>query len=125
MEEWQEFWKDAAAIAESLGNEIAELAEEVTAEAQYILYSHWEDFKQVLTELWLDSELDFEDINRVNWDATFTDRTIPDPATHPACVGCTNYSGTSFGGNFLVCGIHPYGCDSDTCTDWEGEHDRN
>lgn len=36
---------------------------------------------------------------------------------HTACIGCRNYCGEVYGGNMLVCGIHPYGCGSDRCPD--------
>ncbi len=38
---------------------------------------------------------------------------------HPACVGCRNYHGQDYGGNLLVCGMHPYGWEGETCPDWE------
>jgi hypothetical protein len=38
----------------------------------------------------------------------------------PACIGCTDYYGVSHGGNRLICGIHPFGAESDTCADYNG-----
>lgn len=38
---------------------------------------------------------------------------------HPTCVGCRNYHGAQYGDEMLVCGMHPYGPDGDTCEDWE------
>lgn len=38
---------------------------------------------------------------------------------HPACVGCRHYHGQSYGGNMLVCGMHPYGWESEKCPDWQ------
>ncbi|NJM57694.1 MAG: hypothetical protein HC857_09990 [Synechococcales cyanobacterium RU_4_20] len=38
---------------------------------------------------------------------------------HDACIGCRNYEGSDFGGNMLVCGFHPYGCQQEKCPDWE------
>lgn len=51
------------------------------------------------------------------------------PAQPLACKGCKYYDGSSYGGNPLICGIHPYGPgdESDpsqqptTCQDWEGD----
>jgi hypothetical protein len=48
----------------------------------------------------------------------------PNPETHPACVGCQHYHGYAYGGNLLVCGIHPYGWDDETCPDWDGTSSR-
>ncbi|MUG92775.1 hypothetical protein F7734_10060 [Scytonema sp. UIC 10036] len=38
-----------------------------------------------------------------------------------ACKGCKYWYGEINGGNLLVCAMHPYGCNSDTCPDWEEE----
>ncbi len=38
---------------------------------------------------------------------------------HPACVGCRHYHGQTYGGNLLVCAMHPYGWDDHQCPDWE------
>jgi hypothetical protein len=38
---------------------------------------------------------------------------------HPACMGCRHYHGQNYGGNILVCGMHPYGWDAEKCPDWE------
>ena len=38
---------------------------------------------------------------------------------HPTCVGCRNYHGAQYGDEMLICGMHPYGPDDDTCEDWE------
>lgn len=38
---------------------------------------------------------------------------------YPACVGCKHFHGEEYGGNFLVCGMHPYGWDDENCPDWE------
>jgi hypothetical protein len=40
-------------------------------------------------------------------------------AERPACVGCRHYHGESYGGNFLVCGMYPYGHDGPSCPDWQ------
>jgi hypothetical protein len=36
---------------------------------------------------------------------------------HPACVGCQHYHGQVYGDTVLVCGMHPYGWESETCPD--------
>ena len=38
---------------------------------------------------------------------------------HPACIGCRNYHGNTYGDEMLVCGIHPYGPGEERCPDWE------
>lgn len=39
------------------------------------------------------------------------------------CKGCTNYHGQTYGGNKLICGIHPYGWDGDECPDKESANE--
>jgi hypothetical protein len=129
MEEWQNeiaaVFKDLTALFDGFGRELTELVEEVTTEAQDILHLQWDELKEVLTEIWQELELDFEESTPINWDIPIPTKPMPDPAIHPACVGCINYNGSVYGGNLLVCGIYPYGCNSGTCADWEGEHDFN
>jgi hypothetical protein len=43
----------------------------------------------------------------------------PNSSQNPACVGCRNYHGQVYGGNLLVCGMHPYGWEGSHCPDWE------
>lgn len=38
---------------------------------------------------------------------------------HPACIGCRHYHGQMYGGNMLVCGMHPYGWEEEKCPDWQ------
>ena len=131
MEEWQNeiaaVFKDLTALFDGFRLEITELVEEVTTEAQDILNLQWDELKEVITELWQELELEFEDPAPFNWDISAPTKSTPDPSTHPACVGCRYYDGSTFGGNLLVCGMHPYGSNCNTCSDWMGEdnHDLN
>lgn len=48
----------------------------------------------------------------------------PSRTQQPACRGCRNYHGQVYGGNLLVCAMHPTGVESDeSCPDWEAESD--
>ncbi|MEM7065821.1 MAG: hypothetical protein AAF572_21995 [Cyanobacteria bacterium P01_B01_bin.77] len=38
---------------------------------------------------------------------------------HPKCAGCSYYHGESYGGEMLVCALHPSGPDQDACPDWD------
>jgi hypothetical protein len=62
-----------------------------------------------------------EDFGVEEWPVHYEPRKAATPDHQPACVGCRNYNGTTFGGNLLVCGFHPYGCQEDSCPDWESE----
>lgn len=41
------------------------------------------------------------------------------PAMPKACKGCCHYHGQKYGGNLLVCGMHPYGVEEEHCPDWQ------
>ncbi len=129
MEEWQNeisaAFKDLTELFGGIGRELTELVEEVTTEATEIINLQWDELKEVLTEILQELELEFEEPTLFNWDIPIHTKPKPDPAIHPACVGCINYNGSDYGGNLLVCGMHPYGCGSDICADWEGENDLN
>ena len=43
------------------------------------------------------------------------------PQRPKVCQGCTFYHGTTYGGQQLICGMHPYGVEDEYCMDWEGE----
>ena len=43
----------------------------------------------------------------------------PSAQSHPACINCANYHGQVYNGNLLVCAMHPYGSDDNSCPDWE------
>jgi hypothetical protein len=126
MEEWQDeiaaVFKDLTALFDEFRLEITELVEEVTTGATDILNLQWDELKDVITELWQELELEFEEPAPFNWDIPAPTKPIADPATHPACVGCIYYDGSNYGGNLLVCGMHPYGSSCDTCGDWVGEN---
>ena len=39
---------------------------------------------------------------------------------HPKCAGCSYYHGESYGGEMLVCALHPSGPEEyDECPDWD------
>lgn len=38
---------------------------------------------------------------------------------HPKCAGCSYYHGESYGGEMLVCALHPSGPEQDECPDWD------
>jgi hypothetical protein len=42
----------------------------------------------------------------------------PKPQRPAACRGCVHYHGKVYNGTMLVCGMHPYGAESETCPDW-------
>lgn len=44
-------------------------------------------------------------------------RLLPPDQTPQVCRGCCHYHGRTYGGERLVCAMHPYGVDQDECGD--------
>lgn len=43
------------------------------------------------------------------------------PDRPKACINCKHHHGATYNGNKLICGMYPYGPDSDECADWESK----
>jgi hypothetical protein len=43
------------------------------------------------------------------------------PQQPAVCQGCRHYHGRVYGGNLLVCAMHPYGAEGEHCSDWEDQ----
>lgn len=129
MEELQkEFW----AMMESVAVAVEEFIQDV-GEAVETIAEGWQ--QEILTDLdrlwqeWAEPMLDEEwEIEEALFAEFFQDTdtfTTPyiEPTSErlPACRGCQHYHGHRYGGNLLVCGMHPYGWDGDACPDWESE----
>jgi hypothetical protein len=135
--EWQEklaktaaeidkFWQEVGDAAESFVDEISDTVEDFVDRFQEQFVSevdrYVQDFideiaetsQQVEASLWEDWQDFVEDTDFVDW------RSQEASVEHnPACIGCCHYHGQIYNGNLLVCGMHPYGWDGETCPDWE------
>ena len=128
----EELQKNLVEILETVANEaeqflldisealetFAVVSEEVAHELQTSISEDVERFFSQVVEpfLGLNSQLEetfFED----EWSVSDTEDSLQ--TQHPACVGCRHFHGQAYGGNLLVCGMHPYGWDGDNCPDWE------
>ncbi|MBD1217595.1 hypothetical protein RI030_07470 [Aphanizomenon flos-aquae NRERC-008] len=138
MEKWQ---KDLISMIEAVADEVEqfflgindmvdaffEITEEVTEEVQSTLAADidafttlHEQFLQDLTEPILG--IYWEDISE-DLDPGFPYKVEATLEKNIACIGCSNYHGQVYGGNLLVCGMHPHGSDDGNCPDWEKEID--
>jgi hypothetical protein len=61
-----------------------------------------------------DAEAYLEFLRQIN-----RERFAETPAVPTACQGCCHYHGQTYGGNLLVCAMHPHGVESDRCPDWQ------
>lgn len=130
MDQWQ---KDLMNIAETLAVEVEnffvgigdmvdtffELTDEFTDQIQATIATEIDQYLQELAEPILEIYWELEDV------VTDVDPGFPYPVEatleqNSACVGCRNYHGQVYGGNLLVCGMHPHGWDDENCPDWEG-----
>jgi hypothetical protein len=143
MPDWQkdliELWESMVWVVDEIGNGIQELVEEitetVTADLETIgteLKSLWwfeedeatgaENLQEDPTELPDSNDLfDFSSMSDEDWPMYYEPRQEANKDFHPACMGCRNYNGTTFGGNLLICGFHPYGWEEGSCPDWEAQ----
>ena len=114
--------------------EFEEYIDEITVEINQV-FEETQIFINELVEFVLDDQLtdnnNLENDDRSSledfsdWDQFYVDEPIkakPNPQKHPACVGCRNYHGHNYGGNFLVCAMYPYGWENDRCPDWESDN---
>ncbi|MDJ0680826.1 MAG: hypothetical protein QNJ18_13285 [Xenococcaceae cyanobacterium MO_167.B52] len=128
-EEVEEFFYDLSSTMEFLAEEVGKTLGNLTQEVEEIVVGEIERCVEDLIDTIYDA--DFEE-NGIPWDemgnlveSEFMDINTYQPSieNHPACIGCRHYHGKSYNGNLLVCAMHPYGSENNTCVDWEGLQD--
>lgn len=131
MEKWQ---KDFFEMLETVADEVErfflgvtemvdalfELSEEITDQVQNTIVTEIDQYLNDLAEPIFEVYWELEEVMG-EVDQPFPYTVEPTPEEHPACVGCHHYHGQVYGGNLLVCGMHPYGWESEDCPDWEQE----
>jgi GAF domain-containing protein len=114
-EEVEKFFGDVTEAVDA----IAILSEEVAHQVHNAIITEIDQFLNELVQPVIEVYYEFEQLTfEPDW--PLTDSVEPSPQQHPACVGCRHYHGQVYSGNLLVCGMHPYGWDSENCPDWEG-----
>ncbi|MEG3890888.1 hypothetical protein QUA46_13985 [Microcoleus sp. MON2_D6] len=110
---------------------LAKMSEEFTEEVQNNLINDidgyfnefdglFNEFIEPIIEICRDFDPEFDEI-----DLSMVTYVDPSPTQQPACRGCRNYHGQVYGGNLLVCAMHPTGVESESCADWETDSDMN
>lgn len=99
-------------------SDMAELSQELTEELHSAIFTEFDQFFNELVDPILDAYLGIEEI--APDPDMFVSFEEPTQERHTACVGCKHYHGQVYGGNLLVCGMHPYGWEEENCPDWEG-----
>ncbi|MBE9236004.1 hypothetical protein IQ227_08155 [Anabaena aphanizomenioides LEGE 00250] len=129
MEPWQ---KDLVDIIETVADEVEnffqgindmvdaffELTEEITFEVQNNIAAEIDQYLQELAEPLMEVYWELEDVV-ADVDPGFPYQVEATAEKNPACIGCSNYHGQAYGGNLLVCAMHPHGWDDENCPDWE------
>jgi hypothetical protein len=131
--DFEEFCNHLTIAAETAAEDISEGLDNFVIEIENTLNREVEDFLEgidnfvlELLEPLIDQPEELEptiylDLN-LNTESDFdfdTPKVQPNSQQYSACVGCSNYHGKVYGGNLLVCAIHPYGWDDNNCPDWE------
>jgi hypothetical protein len=125
MKNWQkDFWETVQTVADEverffLGmgemvDTVFEITEEITEQLQNTIAT---EIDQYLQEFYWE----LEDMVVDDLDPAFPYPVEASASQNPACIGCRHYHGQVYGGNLLVCAMHPYGWDSENCPDWEAE----
>ncbi|OCQ98507.1 hypothetical protein BCD67_08085 [Oscillatoriales cyanobacterium USR001] len=135
MEEWQKsfFVVIETVVSEveqffvEVGEELTEVVESLTKfseglaeEIQLALIdefdNYFNDVIEPIIDIFIEAEPEVEEV-----DLSFVSYVEPSATQQPACQGCRNYHGHVYGGNLLVCGMHPLGVESNSCPDWESD----
>jgi hypothetical protein len=131
MEQWQ---KDLMEIVETVADEVerfflgmseildvfVELTEELTEQVQTTIFTEVDQYLQDLAEPILEVYWELEDVVG-DADSGFPYPVEPTVEKNPACIGCSNYHGHVYGGNLLVCAMHPHGYEDQKCPDWTND----
>jgi hypothetical protein len=117
----QEVTEEVEELVEILGrfsSDIMELSEEFTEELQTTIFTELDQYFEELVDPFFDLYLGLDEFPTDM--EGFVSSVEPTSEKNSACIGCKNYHGQVYGGNLLVCGMHPYGWEADgDCPDWE------
>ncbi|MBW4510940.1 MAG: hypothetical protein KME64_31150 [Scytonematopsis contorta HA4267-MV1] len=129
MDSWQ---KDLLDIVETVAGEVdrfflgmsemidtfVEFTEEIGEQMQNSIATDLEMYLQELIDPIPERYWELED-SMLDIDPAFPYYLEATSEKNPACMGCQHYHGHVYGGNLLVCGMHPSGYEGDSCPDWQ------
>ena len=124
MEYWSKnFFKVMGTAMLEVESFFDEMAEEISE-----VFDEWGKFsEEIAEEISTNVTIEFypdltPDTQEEDMDYYFIDHIEPTSEEYPACIGCIHYHGQVYGGNLLVCGMHPYGVEDESCPDWESNN---
>jgi hypothetical protein len=112
-------------LSQDIESAIEETAQEVKTSFEQEIAPWLNQLLQPILETPLEFNFDFD---RAVDDVVNPFRQTVEPTLnqHPVCVGCKHYHGQVYGGQMLVCGMHPYGvaegqavCADKEAIDWQ------
>lgn len=119
-------WQKNTEEWEKIFNQLTEEVEETITTELNELLTEVDSFVIEVVKLFVDEDYlnDVDDysyfLDEDEFNSWLQDTKIkPNSEINPACLGCSNYHGQSYNGNLLVCAMHPYGWDGETCPDWQ------
>lgn len=122
-EEVQLFLEEVEEVVEDIVEDIDDGVKAMSGLYQEFLEQIRDALDMEMADLYdlLEEDEEDEDWDEDNDHAIFMNHFIVPPTAtkNPACIGCNHYHGQMYGGNLLVCGMHPYGWDDANCPDWE------
>ena len=129
MDEWlQQLQADMDEAAKESGKWLAEVLEEADQAIHHTVDDLAEAVSPVVFEItqYVQGSLDASELfiqQRLtpwveNAIAPINNTVAPYLQEHHTCIGCEHYDGSSYGGNMLICGMHPYGPEGEICPDW-------
>lgn len=120
IDDWVEEWVE---VSEEFSTQVEEtLRSTLPIEEMAVQFDRYlQESLDPLFELYLDLEFDLD--QQREEDDPFVPVTYVQPSAekNSACIGCQHYHGQIYGNNLLVCGMHPYGWEGESCPDWESE----
>ncbi|MBD2772185.1 hypothetical protein [Iningainema tapete] len=132
MEKWQkDVWEMLQTVAEEVEgffvgmtemvDSLFELTEEFTEQVQNNMIAEVDQYLHDLAEPLMEVYWELEEVVADDVDHGFPYYVEPTSEKNSACIGCHHYHGQVYGGNMLVCGMHPHGWETESCPDWEQE----
>ncbi len=116
---FDEMAEEISEVFDEWGKFSEEIAEEISASVTTEIDDYLNDLVTPIIEVYSDFTPDTQE---EEMDYYFIDHIEPTLEEYPACRGCIHYHGQVYGGNVLVCGMHPYGVEDESCPDWESNN---
>lgn len=117
--EVEQFFTEITQVADEIIDSFLVFSEEVSEQVQNTIIPELDQFFNELVDPVVEVFFEFERSEDINHGDLFVHYVEPTEQKNPACRGCQNYHGQVYGGNLMVCGMHPYGWDGDSCPDWQ------